>query len=100
MKLTKLITAASCLGLSQAGWLDFSTCPDANVVQDFDMEKYFGKWYEAYRSKNIDFERGECVTAEYSMRRDGYVRVYNSEQEYDRNDDLESWRTDAEGWAV
>ena len=48
-------------------------------MQNFDKERYFGKWYEAYRSKVLPYEvKGDCMTAEYSMRTDGYINVYNS----------------------
>ena len=28
---------------------------------------YMGRWYEFARSKNIPFERGTCITADYSL---------------------------------
>jgi len=48
------------------------------VVGAFDLSRYMGKWYEIARFPNL-FERG-CVgvTAEYSVRDDGKVRVVNS----------------------
>jgi apolipoprotein D and lipocalin family protein len=46
-------------------------------VQDFELERYLGKWYEIARLDH-SFERGlERVTAEYSLREDGGVRVLN-----------------------
>ena len=46
-------------------------------VSHFDLEKYLGKWYEIARL-NHSFERGlEKVTAEYSLRDDGGIRVKN-----------------------
>lgn len=46
-------------------------------VQDFELDRYLGKWYEVARLDH-SFERGmEQVTAEYSMRADGGVRVLN-----------------------
>jgi len=46
-------------------------------VKDFELEKYLGKWYEIARLDH-SFERGlEKVTAEYSLREDGGVRVVN-----------------------
>ena len=46
-------------------------------VQDFNLEKYLGTWYEIARLDH-SFERGlSRVTAEYSMREDGGVRVVN-----------------------
>ena len=46
-------------------------------VKDFELKKYLGKWYEIARLDH-SFERGlEKVTAEYSMRDDGGVKVLN-----------------------
>ncbi len=46
-------------------------------VDNFRMEKYLGKWYEIARLDH-SFERGLTrVTANYSLRDDGGVRVLN-----------------------
>jgi len=46
-------------------------------VQGFELDRYLGTWYEIARLDH-PFERGlEQVTAEYSMRADGGVRVVN-----------------------
>jgi len=46
-------------------------------VKEFELDKYLGKWYEIARLDH-SFERGlEQVTAEYSLREDGGVRVKN-----------------------
>lgn len=46
-------------------------------VDDFDLNQYLGKWYEIARLDH-SFERGlSKVTAEYSMREDGGVKVIN-----------------------
>ena len=46
-------------------------------VDDFRLEKYLGKWYEIARLDH-SFERGlSRVTAEYSLRDDGGVRILN-----------------------
>jgi apolipoprotein D and lipocalin family protein len=47
-------------------------------VKDFELDRYLGKWFEVARLDH-SFERGlSGVTAEYSMREDGGVRVINS----------------------
>ena len=49
----------------------------ASVVTDFSLERYLGTWYEIARLDHR-FERGLTqVTANYSMRDDGGVRVLN-----------------------
>lgn len=46
-------------------------------VSDFELNRYLGTWYEIVRLDH-PFERGlTCVTARYSMRSDGGVRVEN-----------------------
>ncbi|MEL7044250.1 MAG: lipocalin family protein [Pseudomonadota bacterium] len=47
-------------------------------VGDFDADRYLGKWYEIARLDH-SFERGlSNVSAEYSLRDDGAIRVVNS----------------------
>jgi apolipoprotein D and lipocalin family protein len=46
-------------------------------VRGFELQRYLGKWYEVARLDH-SFERGlSQVTAEYSLREDGGVRVVN-----------------------
>ena len=46
-------------------------------VDNFELERYLGRWYEIARLDH-SFERGlSRVTAEYSLRKDGGVRVIN-----------------------
>lgn len=46
-------------------------------VDEFELNKYLGKWYEIARLDH-SFERGMVeVTAEYSLREDGGVSVFN-----------------------
>ena len=47
-------------------------------VAPFSLDRYLGTWYEMYRLDHR-FERGlQQVTAEYSLRDDGRIRVINS----------------------
>lgn len=63
-------------------------------VDNFELEKYLGTWYEIARLDH-SFERGlSHVTADYSLRDDGGVRVLN--RGYSTEDN--SW-TEAEGKA-
>lgn len=63
-------------------------------VSNFQLERYLGKWYEIARLDH-SFERGlSQVSAEYSMREDGGVKVLN--RGYSDKD--EAWE-DAEGKA-
>jgi len=57
----------SCTGLPQG----------VEPVKDFEMERYLGQWYEIARLDH-PFERGlSAVTASYSVRDDGGIKVVN-----------------------
>jgi len=67
---------------------------NVNPVENFRLEKYLGKWYEIARLDH-PFERGLTrVTAEYSLRDDGGVRVLNRGY----SDKEQTWK-EAEGKA-
>ena len=52
-------------------------------VENFELKRYLGRWYEIARL-NHSFEEGlEAVTADYSMRDDGGVRVINTGRDSD-----------------
>jgi apolipoprotein D and lipocalin family protein len=55
-----------------------TTVPEGiDPVESFEVERYLGKWYEIARLDH-GFERGlSQVTAEYSLRDDGGIRVIN-----------------------
>lgn len=55
-----------------------NTMIDKTVVADLDIDRYLGKWYEIARFDH-SFERGLVgVTAEYSYRKDGKIKVVNA----------------------
>jgi apolipoprotein D and lipocalin family protein len=61
------IITASCTGLPEG----------VTPVKEFDTNRYLGKWYEIARLDH-SFERGlSNVSAEYSLREDGGLRVLN-----------------------
>ncbi len=58
----------------------------ANPVKPFDEARYLGKWYEIARL-DMRFERNlNNVTAEYSMNRNGTLRVNNQGLDYVKNE--------------
>ncbi len=71
-----LIAALTALGAcSGAATEERQIAPPAKAV---DLNLYLGKWYELARYDMV-FERGcEGVTADYSLRPDGKVRVLNT----------------------
>jgi apolipoprotein D and lipocalin family protein len=65
--LALLFLAAGCTGLPEG----------VEPVQGFELDRYLGTWYEIARLDHR-FERGlERVSAEYSLREDGSLRVVN-----------------------
>jgi apolipoprotein D and lipocalin family protein len=76
-----LLLAVSVLALSACAILQRGPVGNAETPQPskaVDLSRYAGLWYEVGRYEN-SFERGcEAVTAEYSLREDGLVRVVNA----------------------
>ncbi len=60
----------------------FSGCrnkvPEARPVQNFDVERYSGKWYEIARMDFAYEKDMSNVTAEYYLNDDGSIKVINS----------------------
>lgn|SRR5690606_2421166 len=50
---------------------------NADAVQDFDLQRYLGKWYEIARLDFFWEKDLKNVSAEYSLNDDGSVRVKN-----------------------
>lgn len=65
-----------------------------NAIQQFEKEKYLGKWYEVARLDNRFEKNLNQTTAEYSIRNDGKIKVVNSGYDTLKNE----W-TDIEGKA-
>lgn len=54
------------------------SCPNAQVVQDFDVAKYTGVWWEIQRTKSVPYyATNRCVTADYELKDDGSISVKN-----------------------
>ena len=71
------------------------------VKQNFEVDRYMGVWYEAYRTKKMRFEFGECTTAVYSPDKDGYFGIRNTIQEWVNGQDgdpVKSSRRFVQGW--
>ncbi len=57
--------------------LSCNSYKDLLTVPALDVERYSGTWYEIARLPNR-FEKGlECVTATYTLRKDGRITVHN-----------------------
>ena len=65
--LLSVILLGGCVGMPET----------VKPVQQFELDRYLGKWYEVARLDH-SFERGlSNVSAEYSLRDDGGVKVIN-----------------------
>ncbi|XP_043959988.1 apolipoprotein Db [Gambusia affinis] len=66
------------LPLASAQTFHWGPCPSPAVQPGFNVQKYLGRWYEIERLPN-SFEKGKCIEANYSLRKDGTIRVLNSQ---------------------
>ena len=65
--LLSVILLGGCVGMPET----------VKPVQQFELDRYLGKWYEVARLDH-SFERGlNSISAEYSLRDDGGVKVIN-----------------------
>ncbi len=77
MKSRAAIASCSCLILACLLTGCVGVPKGVKPVQGFQLKRYLGRWYETARLDH-SFERGMShVTADYSMRNDGGVRVLN-----------------------
>jgi apolipoprotein D and lipocalin family protein len=84
MNPTLRVTLAFLLGVGLSGCLGSSE--KFETVNGFDLERYMGTWYEIARLDHR-FERGlNQVTATYSLRDDGGVKVINRGFKVDKGD--------------
>ena len=79
------------ISLQMVGYISFrvayGSCGRYDPIEDFDAEAFKGTWFELLRSKNIFFETGDCITAEYGdTEYDTKVTVTNTEVFIDEDD--------------
>lgn len=54
-------------------------CPKVQPVENFDIKRYLGLWYEIEKYPT-PFSRGtKCITATYGLRQDGNISVLNQQ---------------------
>ncbi|XP_003412977.2 apolipoprotein D [Loxodonta africana] len=53
-------------------------CPNPPVQENFDVNKYLGRWYEIEKIP-VTFEKGSCIQANYSLMENGNIKVINQE---------------------
>ena len=60
--------------------LNIAAASDLPHPDSFDVTKYLGKWYEAARTKNIRFEKGDKTYAIYGKLSKDKISVLNHEE--------------------
>lgn len=83
IKASKALIIASLLSLT--GCFDFS----APTVQNVDLERYMGKWYQISANETSFNEGLVAVTAEYTLLENGTVSVYNRALKGDFNGEVD-----------
>jgi len=78
VSLLLIVTSLAVTGTACTSTKNQESMIDKTVVKELDLQKYLGTWYELARY-NHKFERGLVgVTANYSVREDGKIKVLNS----------------------
>ena len=68
-------------------------CPNPDLQENFDRERYLGRWYEMFRHYDVPYEYGDCATATYSERTFNRFEIDNveyllDEDKWARDDDF------------
>lgn len=74
MVLVLLVIVTPSIQLIQLG-----RCPLVSVVQDFDVDRFTGTWYEVWKNPNFNQFGGSCTIAEYSRIEDDSIVVRNTQ---------------------
>nr|XP_054768135.1 apolipoprotein D-like [Lytechinus pictus] len=78
MKQLALLLLLGLAGFSSAQVFGFGGCPEVRLAEDFQLDRYLGRWYEITKFY-ASFEAGiSCVTAEYRPGEDGQILVINT----------------------
>ncbi|MAF78438.1 MAG: hypothetical protein CME63_04945 [Halobacteriovoraceae bacterium] len=95
MEVKKLSYVTLLFILSFQAW---AKIPNLDTVDFVDLDQYLGKWYEIARFEQR-FQKGcTAVTAEYTLRKDGDIKVLNSCRQDHPNGELK--QSDARAWVV
>jgi apolipoprotein D and lipocalin family protein len=87
--------------LIMAAFLSCKSTQELSIVDQVDIQKYLGTWYEIARLPN-SFEKGlECVTATYTLKDNGKIEVLNKGRSIEKENVSKSakgtaWVPDAE----
>ncbi|XP_055978016.1 apolipoprotein D [Sorex fumeus] len=85
MAMALLLLLPTLTGLFQASEAQdfrFGPCRALPVQKNFNVTKYLGSWYEIEKIPT-SFEQGSCIQANYSLKRNGNIKVINQEMRPD-----------------
>ncbi|XP_003926237.1 apolipoprotein D [Saimiri boliviensis] len=82
MPLLLLFALAGLFGAAEGQTFHLGKCPMPPVQENFDVNKYLGRWYEIEKIPTT-FEKGRCIQANYSLMDNGNIKVLNRELRYD-----------------
>ena len=69
------------------GMFDFlkrHDCPDIPNVQNFNTDKFLGRWYEKWRSVKLGKKFRECNTMNITKRPDGFLELIATQTQLHR----------------
>ncbi|XP_041824740.1 apolipoprotein D-like [Melanotaenia boesemani] len=66
------------LPLISAQITQLGPCPTPSVQPNFKLDKYLGTWYEIEKIPAY-FAQGKCNEVDYSLRKDGTIKVVNTQ---------------------
>lgn len=81
-------------GSKKKCWYDFlkkHECPNIQNVQKFDAEKFAGRWYETFKSRNMD-DGLECTTKNYTLLSNDTFEMVSTSMQLQRRNREESER--------
>ncbi|XP_066203505.1 apolipoprotein D [Saccopteryx leptura] len=78
MALLLLSALAGLFNMVEGQAFHLGKCPTPPVQEDFDVNKYLGRWYEIEKIP-VSFEKGSCIQANYSLNENGNIKVINQE---------------------
>ncbi|XP_033213712.1 apolipoprotein D-like [Belonocnema kinseyi] len=56
--------------------LGFGTCPDVKSMQNFNMTRYEGLWFETEKYFSLPELLGKCISASYHQLPDGSIQIF------------------------
>lgn len=57
----------------------FGNCPRVNIIQNFDLSRFFGRWYEICAYPNKLTLGGRCVYSTFSWTQNNGITIYSKQ---------------------